>query len=82
MTRRHVHGSASSLPANERMASYNPFPGLPSPAPTGTSFAVRDRRFDALVADHPAFSMRFLSDHLSERNRLALVSMVTRDGCE
>jgi hypothetical protein len=28
------------------------------------------------------FSMRFLSDHLSERNRLALVSMVTRDGYE
>jgi len=26
--------------------------------------------------------MRFLSDHLSERNRLALVSNVTRDGCE
>jgi len=28
------------------------------------------------------FSVRFLSDHLSERNRLALVSMVTRDGYE
>jgi hypothetical protein len=28
------------------------------------------------------FSMRFLSDHLSERNRLALVSMVTQDGYE
>ena len=26
--------------------------------------------------------MRFLSDHLSERNRLALVSNVTRDGYE
>ena len=28
------------------------------------------------------FSMRFLSDHLSEHNRLALVSMVTQDGYE
>jgi hypothetical protein len=28
------------------------------------------------------FSMRFLSDHLSERNRLALVSMVTQDSYE
>jgi hypothetical protein len=28
------------------------------------------------------FSMRLLSDHLSERNRLALVSMVTQDGYE
>ena len=28
------------------------------------------------------FSVRFLSDHLSERNRLALVSMVTQDGYE
>jgi len=28
------------------------------------------------------FSVRFLSDHLSERDRLALVSMVMRDGYE
>jgi hypothetical protein len=28
------------------------------------------------------FAMRFLSDHLSERNRLALLSMVTQDGYE
>ena len=28
------------------------------------------------------FSVRFLLDHLSERNRLALVSMVTQDGYE